>query len=214
MRPWCIAVLGGGGVEGGFVAVEQRIEVRSHGSDARALGIAGEQSGRWRGNQVRSATVARLGNEELFQPALAEVSEQGRRGSPALAVRARAGLFREALDVLENMGLFVADFADEVEVFEFAFLLLVLAGDRALREKLLEEVVALDFLAFGEELRVRAEHFDEGMNLRLGGFAELDQVVACSVGKKLYVWMRSSVVSTRLTRPTRWMRRVGFHGMS
>ena len=35
-----------------------------------------------------------------------------------------------------------------------------------------------DFLAFGQQAGIRAQHFDEGMDFGLGSFAELDEVVA------------------------------------
>ena len=45
--------------------------------------------------------------------------------------------------------------------------------------------MALDFLTLGEELRIRSEHFDEGVNLRFGSFAELDEVVGLFGGEEM-----------------------------
>ena len=89
-----------------------------------------------------------------------------------------AGLLGQALDALEQLRLLVADGADFREEFEFGFLVLVLAGDGLLGIPLGEQVVRDDFLALGQQAGIRAEHLDEGVDFRLGGFAELDEVVA------------------------------------
>ena len=74
--------------------------------------------------------------------------------------------------------MLVAHLADFGEVFQFALFLFVLAGDRFLGGQLGKQVMRFDLLAFGKQAGVRAEHFDEGVDLGFGGFLEFDEVVA------------------------------------
>ena len=48
-----------------------------------------------------------------------------------------------------------------------------------------KQVVRFDFLAFGQQSCIRAEHFDEGMNLRFGCLPEFDDVVALLGGEEV-----------------------------
>ena len=76
--------------------------------------------------------------EGCFVAVEKRIAKESPRGLSILRGPCGTGFFRQALDVVEKLGLFVADSANEVQIFEFAFLLLVLPGQRALGKKLME----------------------------------------------------------------------------
>ena len=133
--------------------------------------------------------LAGCAEEKFVELALAEIGQQrgevldggfSRQGSGG------TGFLGQAFDALEKFGLFVANGADFSEKFEFGFLVFVFAGDGLFGVPLGEQVVRDDFLAFGQQAGIRAEHLDEGVDFRLGSFAELDEVVAL-VGREKVV---------------------------
>ena len=129
-----------------------------------------------------TGSVGAACEEELVQAAMTEVGKQGREALHKAGVGGKqpggARFLGQALDAREEVRLLVAHFADFGEVFQFAFLVLIFAGDGLLGVQPGEEVMRFDFLAFGQQAGIRAEHFNERMNLGLGGLAELDEVVA------------------------------------
>ena len=171
-----------------LVLFEQPVELARNGL-TNFLGVGGFQNfGGGEKINLASFGAGRRREEKLVELAPAKISEQRGMffdGGISRQDSRRTGFLRQAFDTLEKFRVLVADFADFGEIFQFAFLVAVFAGDGFLGIQPREKTLRFDVLAVGQELGVRAQHFNEGVNLGLGRFAEFDEVVAFLGGEKV-----------------------------